>query len=807
MLAEALADAGHDVTILYTLGAHCENGTIEEWIAHYRARGIVFVPMPDMNAAEVFLGPHASYAAYRWLASKDFDCIHFPEWGGVGFSAAQAKSLGLAFERTVLCAGIHSPSLWHDLGDHRPIHRHDQLELDYREQRSVELADVVVAPSQYILRWVSDRGWCLPARTHVWPYIAPQVPPVPVPGAGTVREVVFFGRLEARKGLKVFCDALDRLEGRTEAKDVRVTFLGKGGFVDAEDGLSYLARRALGWRRPYDIRSDFSRSEALEYLVSHAALAVMPSVADNTPNTVIECMAAGIPFLAANAGGIPEMIHERDRAGVLFAGGADALAVAIVDCVTRGARTARPARDPREIRTRWTAWHARLADDKPTAAADSSPARPLVTICMATRNRPHLLEQALASIRRQTYPNIELVLVDDGSDESGAREALERLRAEFTSRRWTLLSEPRRFPGPARNVAACHAHGRYLLFMDDDNVARPDEVEVLVRAAEHSGAAILTCANDRFKGQEPPGPGNRLAERWMPIGPALPLALFINCVGDTNMLVRREAFFSAGRFDEEPGVGVEDWTFLINAVLRGLRVEAVPEVLYDYRVSAEAFGQQFHPLERRLRAMRPVIELLPPGIGLGLVYASSVAGSIGEVESTRPVVPTRGSRVRARVHGWLVRWLRPHSRGSDQGQHLAQRFQQAEAVASYGPGGRQLIPLGQVTLATAGDAVTIRSFGNEPRLALDGPPVQRGPLVLRLEVSTPMTGMAQIFWKTVKVPFYCEEQSVRVPVTRGRNTCYVRIPAAAVIGPLRLDPLTRSGEITLHALDVRRDAS
>src|SRR5258706_1012616 len=45
-LGEALAAAGHEVTFLYLSGQFCENGKLEDWILHYRKRGIHFVPMP-----------------------------------------------------------------------------------------------------------------------------------------------------------------------------------------------------------------------------------------------------------------------------------------------------------------------------------------------------------------------------------------------------------------------------------------------------------------------------------------------------------------------------------------------------------------------------------------------------------------------------------------------------------------------------------------------------------------------------------------------------------------------------------------
>jgi hypothetical protein len=110
------------------------------------------------------------------------------------------------------------------------------LETDFMERESVALADALTSPSQYMLRWMREQGWRLPANSYVQqnilsPYLrqcweegsAPLEP-------GAIRELIFFGRLEERKGVGLFCDALDRLAPL--ASGFAVTFLGKPAMVD-----------------------------------------------------------------------------------------------------------------------------------------------------------------------------------------------------------------------------------------------------------------------------------------------------------------------------------------------------------------------------------------------------------------------------------------------------------------------------------------------------------------------------------------------------------------------------------------------
>src|SRR5260370_7724191 len=123
-----------------------------------------------------------------------------------------------------------------------------------------------------------------------------------------INELVFFGRLEVRKGLVLFCEALDQLKRETNLKRARVTFLGKVDKVEGRDAAEYVRDRAKDWPWQLQLISDRDQAGAMNYLQSGPHLAVIPSLVDNLPNTVLECLGAAVPFLARNAGGSPELI-------------------------------------------------------------------------------------------------------------------------------------------------------------------------------------------------------------------------------------------------------------------------------------------------------------------------------------------------------------------------------------------------------------------------------------------------------------------------------------------------------------------
>jgi hypothetical protein len=115
-----------------------------------------------------------------------------------------------------------------------------------------------------------------------------------------VDELVFFGRLETRKGVVEFCDAVDiLLKNETVASMIsKITFLGRAASVLGQNGHEYVRERAKKWTNtPWRIETRFGSKEAKAYLKSPAAnrkgnkrkLAVLPSLIENSPYAVYEC--------------------------------------------------------------------------------------------------------------------------------------------------------------------------------------------------------------------------------------------------------------------------------------------------------------------------------------------------------------------------------------------------------------------------------------------------------------------------------------------------------------------------------------
>lgn len=667
-LAELLASAGHFVDLLYA-GDDVARERFEHWIQRYAERGVRLHALPP---SPVPLGGSdrlaKSYRAYRWLRERAVDVVHVPEWAGLGYYAMLAKRQGSAFDRTTFCVGVHSPSAWIRDANQRFPSSVQEREIDLLEERSVAMADVVWTPSRAIRDWIDRAGWRRGDRRLDWPHartralrdlIAKKAADPSLP-AGPVRELVFFGRLETRKGLRLFCDALDRLDRGSLPEGFRATFLGRSTRIDDEPAEDYLRRRSGNWSFPFQIRPDEDQEGALEYLRRPGRVAVLPSLDDNLLLTAIECASLSIPFIATRVGGIPETIAAADHDRVLVPPSSTELARRIERALREGMPPARLGVDLDLAEQRWIDWHVEEANfQRKRALAAGLDRSPRVSVCLVHHERPELLRQAVASLERLDYPNYEVVLVDDGSRSSGAKAALASIEARFAARRWKVIRQENRYLGAARNAAARAAEGEFLLFMDDDNLARPGELTELVRVAERTSADVVGSSMDIFEGLAEPRGDEDVAARWLFPPPDPALGIFQNCFGDANALVRRSVFFALGGFTEDVGVTHEEWELFAKAALAGRRIEILPDPVFYYRFDPGSMVRTTSAFANHRRSLRPYLADVPETYRPLVELAHGQALRLREVEEglrrAEAKLKSLGHRVVDRIDSRLSR--------------------------------------------------------------------------------------------------------------------------------------------------------
>ena len=118
------------------------------------------------------------------------------------------------------------------------------------------------------------------------------------------------------------------------------------------------------------------------------------------------------------------------------------------------------------------------------------PTDPLVSIVIPAYNAEKDIAQAIRCAMSQTYPEIEIIVVDDGSQDGTVQSARELLKSSFTGS-WSVLElGVNRGVSAARNVAVKQARGEWIQFLDSDDAIAADKIETQMRYARAAGPDV-----------------------------------------------------------------------------------------------------------------------------------------------------------------------------------------------------------------------------------------------------------------------------------------------------------------------------
>lgn len=203
--------------------------------------------------------------------------------------------------------------------------------------------------------------------------------------------------------------------------------------------------------------------------------------------------------------------------------------------------------------------------------------QPLISVIMPCYNAAAYLREAVDSVLTQTYTQVELIVIDDGSTDDSRRilqEYGDRIR---------VLDQANRGPYPARNMGLAHAGGELVAFLDADDWWRPDCLELLEGALQtHPDAALAYCgwqnvqATDRNTDPHVPpdyGGKDKLA-RLLSGGSPWPIHA---------ALTRKSVIDARGGFRTDLPTSMDFDLWL--AIAARYEVVLVPEILAFYRFS------------------------------------------------------------------------------------------------------------------------------------------------------------------------------------------------------------------------------
>lgn len=207
---------------------------------------------------------------------------------------------------------------------------------------------------------------------------------------------------------------------------------------------------------------------------------------------------------------------------------------------------------------------------------DQLQGRPLVSVIIPVFNRPKSLTSALRSVFAQTFPDWELVVVDDASSDESAEVAL---RIGHPGRIRVIRHDRNQGPSAARNTGVLAARGRYVSFLDSDDSWHPEKLRRQFELVEaDSDPSMVFCVTQTVTFREgrrvhvSPGRAPFEGEPWSEF-------LYVNggCAQTNSFFLSRELALKVGF--QPPH---EDHLFFLKAGALGARYRLVAEPLSNW---------------------------------------------------------------------------------------------------------------------------------------------------------------------------------------------------------------------------------
>ncbi len=208
------------------------------------------------------------------------------------------------------------------------------------------------------------------------------------------------------------------------------------------------------------------------------------------------------------------------------------------------------------------------------------PNQPKISVIVPAYNRPDDIEPVVKTIMAQTVQDLEIIIVDDASNDGGkVIAAIEAMITAHPAKVRLIKHDVNKGAAAARNTGIMAAKGEFIALLDSDDEWFPHKLEMQLAALNANPAPTTLCICDYL---QVPKYGD---EKTIVLRPSQKADLKMDILYGrvynvcSNMLIRRSAFDQAALFDESFTTIAEDYDFLVRHILRGSDIIAVNEVL------------------------------------------------------------------------------------------------------------------------------------------------------------------------------------------------------------------------------------
>jgi glycosyltransferase involved in cell wall biosynthesis len=542
------------------------------------------------------------------------DVIESQDYLGIAYYLTQYRHLGYSFLRKIpILITLHSPAFIYLDYNRVPVYRFPDFWTCEMEKQAIRAADLLISPSNFLVHEIGKYMDIseVPVKVLPNPYATDlpviQNPPY-IPG-----KIIYYGKLSPQKGsfqlLEYFATLWD--EGFPYSLQI----------VGGTDIVFHPEQRTMGQLVQAKYKDYVSRGllqfagsispDWIKDTLQYAHLVIVPSIVDNMPYVVLEAMSLGKIVLASIQGGQSEIIED-GQTGFLFdhndpatfaRGLTRILSLPPEEIQRIGANASKtihtqysyPSIGPQKLEllhqmakktspTRHFPYvhqeprsHSGARETYGANPSDTAAASPLLSVVVPYYNMGAYIKECLASLFNATYPQIEIILIDDGSTDGHSIRILDDLLAD---RRLTIIRQKNQGLACTRNYGAEVASGTYLAFLDADDRVATTYYEKAINILEQKDNVFFVGAWTQYFGDS--------HQLWPTFTPQPPYALVHNPLNSSSLVYKRAAFLTGGLNDKRVDYGLEDYDSVISMMRHGFNGVTIPEPLFFYRVRKDS---------------------------------------------------------------------------------------------------------------------------------------------------------------------------------------------------------------------------
>jgi len=542
---------------------------------------------------------HMADRVIEHLRIEKPDIIEVQDYEAVGYYLIQRKLTQNILQNIPIVLHLHSPWFITAKYNQEPLFKLPYYWVGQMEKFCIVGADALIAPSNFIIDSVKRE---LKRDLKVEHFPLPTIiEDFQISENIKEKEIVYFGRLEVRKGVLKLLEKSKKLWD--EGVDFTLVLIGSdtdyfpksmsvGNYIK-QNYKKYLGKKLF-------IKEAMDKKRLLERL-SKAWAIVIPSLWENFPNTCIEAMSLGKVVLASSQGGQKEMIEDGvsgfifswDKKGDFEDKLKKILSLTkeeIKEISKKAQKRIMQISNPKEIVSKRIRHFEKVIENHSLKRyfpitydylreernfKKYPQQKDLLSVIIPFYNMKEYIKESLEKIFESSYKNLEVIVVNDGSKKED-RDFLESLKNRFD---FKIIHQENRGLSYSRNRGALEAKGEFIAFIDSDDLIERDFFEKSINVLKRYENVSFVYSWVKYFGA--------IEDIWPTYNAQFPYLLAHNMI-NANLVLRKDHFLNWGMNKEEMEYGLEDYESWISILEKGGVGVSLPEILVKYRIREDS---------------------------------------------------------------------------------------------------------------------------------------------------------------------------------------------------------------------------